>query len=142
MPKKTIVAVSGGFDPLHAGHIEYLEKAKDLGDKLVVIINNDDFLINKKGYVFMPFNERVRIISSLRFVDEVMVSIDQDSTVCKSLEMLKPDIFAKGPDWKEETIPEKELCKKLGIKVIEGVGEKIYSQNRFIQRGLPLGDGK
>jgi len=130
---KKVVAASGGFDPLHSGHIEYLEKAKELGDKLVVIINNDDFLLRKKGYIFMPFNERVKIISSLRFVDEVMVSIDEDQTVCKSLQLLKPDIFAKGPDWTEETIPEKELCKSLGIKVVENVGEKIYS-SKFIQR--------
>lgn len=132
--KNIVVAASGGFDPLHSGHIEYLEKAKALGDKLVVIINNDDFLLKKKGYVFMPFNERVRIISSLRFVDEVMISIDHDSTVCKSLEILKPSIFAKGPDWTEETIPEKELCKQLGIKVIENVGEKIYTGTNFLQR--------
>ena len=134
MPNKTLVAASGGFDPLHAGHIEYLEKAKALGDKLVVIINNDDFLMKKKGYVFMPFNDRVRIISSLRFVDEVMVSIDDDQTVSKSLKLLKPNIFAKGPHWTEEEMPEKQACKKLGIKIVENVGKKVFTSPKLLQR--------
>jgi len=135
MSENLIVAASGGFDPLHAGHIEYLEKAKLLGDKLIVIVNSDDFLMRKKGYVFMPFKDRVKIISSLRFVDEVMVSIDDDQTVCKSLELLRPNIFAKGPDWEIANIPEKKLCDDLGIKIIENIGERVFSsESKFLQR--------
>src|SRR3989344_6678312 len=125
--KFLIVAASGGFDPIHAGHIEYLKAAKQLGDKLVVILNSDDFLIRRKGFVFMPFEERVKVISALNYVDEVMVSIDDDQTVCRSLTLLKPDIFAKGPDWEAEEVPEAPLCKQIGIKIIDNVGGKVQS---------------
>jgi cytidyltransferase-like protein len=127
MKKQKVVAVSGGFDPLHAGHIEYLKSARELGDKLVVILNSDDFLKRKKGFVFMPFDERVKVISALSYVDEVMVSVDDDSTVCKSLGLLKPDVFAKGPHWDAEDIPEFILCKELGIKIVDAVGEMVDS---------------
>lgn len=134
MEKKNpiIVAVSGGFDPLHIGHIEYLEKAKQLGDKLVVILNQDHFLIKKKGFAFMPFNERKRILESLKFVDEVIGQIDKDHTVCESLKKLKPNIFAKGGDRNIGNIPEKEVCDELGIKIIDGLGEKIRSSSELV----------
>ena len=94
MKKKNIrVAVSGYFDPIHVGHLEYLEMAKSLGDSLVVIINNNHQCKLKKGKYFMDENDRVKIVESLRCVDEVYLSIDEDKTVCKSLEALKPDIF-------------------------------------------------
>lgn len=134
-----VVAVSGGFDPLHAGHVEYLKAAKQLGDKLVVIINSDDFLMRRKGFVFMPFEERVKVISALRYVDEVMVSIDDDHTVSKSLQVLKPHIFAKGTSWEADEIPEYPLCKELGIEVIDNVGEKVQSSaEKFIKNYNPV----
>ncbi len=136
--KSVIVAVSGGFDPIHAGHIEYLKNAKELGDKLIVILNNDDFLTRRKGFVFMPFQERVRVLSALRYVDEVMVSVDEDETVCKSLELLKPNIFAKGPHWTESEIPEAKVCKDLGIKIISGLGERVQSSaEKFLKNYKP-----
>jgi len=129
---KTVVA-SGYFDPLHIGHIRYLREAKKLGDKLIVILNNDEQAKLKKGMSFMLVNEREEILKSLEFVDEVVISIDEDLSVCKTLEMLKPDIFAKGGDRTIDNIPEKEICEKLGIKMVFGVGgEKIQSSSWLI----------
>ncbi len=128
-----VVAVSGYFDPLHVGHIEYLKLANELGDKLVVILNNDKQAELKKGKVFMPLNERKIILESIRYVDEVFVSIDIDKTVCKSLEAIKPDIFAKGGDRFSYEIPEAEVCKRLNIKIVDGLGKKIQSSSDLIR---------
>ena len=129
---KTVVA-SGYFDPLHIGHIRYLREAKKLGDKLIVILNNDKQAKLKKGRSFMPVNEREEILKSLEFVDEVVISKDEDLSVCKTLEMLKPDIFAKGGDRTIDNIPEKEICEKFGIKMVFGVGgEKVQSSSWLI----------
>lgn len=131
--KKKIVAVSGYFDPLHKGHIEYFRLAKKLGDELVVILNNDKQAVLKKGKSFMPLEERKIILESLKDVDNVFISIDEDLSVCKSLEILKPDIFAKGGDRFSNEIPETPICKKLGIKIIDGLGEKIQSSSNLIK---------
>ena len=128
-----IVATSGYFDPLHVGHIEYLELAQKLGDKLVVIVNNDFQANLKKGKSFMTEMDRMKIILSLKCVDEVFLSIDNDKTQCKSLKFLKPNIFANGGDRKENEIPESTICKKLNIKIIDGLGEKIRSSSDFTQ---------
>ena len=129
-----IIAASGYFDPLHVGHIECLEKAKQLGDKLVVIVNNNTQTKLKKGSFFMSQEDRIKIVSSLRCVDEVFLSIDEDNSVCKSLEELKPDIFAKGGDRTIGEIPETPICNKLGIKIIDGLGEKIRSSSNIIKK--------
>lgn len=121
------VAASGGFDPIHVGHIEYLKMAKSLGDKLIVILNTDDFLMQKKGFVFMPFEERKTIIESIKYVDEVIRCIDADLSVCKTLALLKPDIFAKGGDRMISNIPEVEVCGVNNIKIVDGLGNKIQS---------------
>ena len=92
---KIRVAVSGYFDPIHVGHLEYLKMAKELGDSLVVIVNNNHQCKLKKGKPFMDQNDRLEIVKALRFVDEVFLSIDKDRTVCKSLELVRPNIFAK-----------------------------------------------
>lgn len=132
--EKIIVSASGYFDPIHAGHIEYLEKAKKLGDKLIVILNNDKQARLKKGYVFMPLEERKKILEALKFVDEVFVSIDKDKSVCKSLEAIKPNIFAKGGDRNMENIPEVEICSKYSIKIVDGLGEKIQSSSELVKK--------
>ena len=88
MTKEIVVVASGYFDPIHAGHVEYLEKAKALGDKLIVIVNNTKQAILKKGYEFMPLYERIKILMALKFVDEVFLSIDEDASVVNSLEMI------------------------------------------------------
>lgn len=136
-----IVATSGGFDPLHIGHIECLEKAKKLaGDngKLIVIVNDDDFLIRKKGYAFMPLKERMAIVSVIKYVDEVVVCIDQDQTVCKTLRLLKEthniETFAKGGDRSATEIPEAVVCAELNIKIIDGLGDKIQSSSDLVKK--------
>ena len=132
---KTTVAVSGYFDPLHIGHIEYFEEAKKLGDILIVILNNDYQARLKNS--FMPQEERAKIIKSLRMVDKVFISVDEDKSVCKSLELIKPDIFAKGGDRYSYEIPETEICRKLGIKIVDGLGKKIQSSSGLLkQHGL------
>ena len=118
--KPVTVAISGAFDPIHVGHIRYIRDAAKLGDKLIIILNSDDFLLRKKGFVFRPFKERKEVLESIKGVDEVIASIDEDQTVSKTLEVLKPDIFAKGGI--RTKIPEEETCRKIGCKVVRHVG--------------------
>ena len=130
---RTVVA-SGYFDPLHVGHIEYLSKAKLLGDKLVVIVNNDRQAELKKGKSFMDWADRMKIVGALRFVDDVVLSADYDETVCKTLSLLKPSIFAKGGDRMKGEIPEGAICAKLGIKIVDGLGKKIRSSSDLVKQ--------
>jgi cytidyltransferase-like protein len=123
------VAISGYFDPIHVGHLEYIIEAKKLGDKLIVIVNNNHQCVLKKGKPFMDENDRVTIVSSIKYVDEVFLSIDIDKTVCKSLEKIKPNIFANGGDRKNYEIPESVICNKYNIEIIDGLGEKIRSSS-------------
>ena len=123
------VAISGYFDPIHVGHLEYIIEAKKLGDRLIVIINNNHQCVLKKGKPFMDENDRVTIVSSIKYVDEVFLSIDKDKTVCKSLEKIKPNIFANGGDRKNYEIPESVICNKYNIEIIDGLGEKIRSSS-------------
>jgi D-beta-D-heptose 7-phosphate kinase/D-beta-D-heptose 1-phosphate adenosyltransferase len=131
---ETKVAISGYFDPLHIGHLEYIELAKKLGDKLIVILNNDKQAKIKKGKEFMPQEERKKILEALKYVDEVFLSIDEDATVCKSLETIKPNIFANGGDRFIHEIPESKICKELNIKIIDGLGDKIQSSSWLIKK--------
>ena len=124
-----VVAISGYFDPIHVGHLEYINMAKKLGDKLVVIVNNNYQCELKKGKPFMDEKDRVTIVSNLKNVDAVFLSIDKDKTVCASLEKIKPDIFANGGDRKNYEIPESVICKKYNIKIIDGLGDKIRSSS-------------
>ena len=126
-----IVATSGYFDPLHVGHLECLELAKQLGDKLIVIVNSDLQAELKKGESFMKQEDRMKIISALKCVDEVFLSIDKDKSQCESLRYLKPDIFAKGGDRTSDEIPESKVCKELGIKIVDGLGKKIRSSSEL-----------
>jgi cytidyltransferase-like protein len=135
------VAVSGGFDPLHVGHLRYLQDAATFGDKLIVILNTDAFLIAKKGYAFMPGEERKEILEGLECVDEVVFCIDEDQTVCKTLEMLKPTVFAKGGDRTAGNIPEYDVCEKNGIEMIFGVGgsDKPQSSSWLVNKARQAG---
>ncbi len=125
---EVVVAVSGGFDPIHIGHIRMFREAKALGDRLVVILNNDNWLINKKGYAFMPEKERVEVIKAIEGVDDVLLTHHTknftDRSVCAELTELKPDIFANGGDRKPDgdPVPEVDLCQKLGIEMLYGIG--------------------
>jgi len=134
--KPVVVAVSGAFDPLHVGHVRYITAAAKLGDKLVVILNSDDFLTRKKGFVFWPFKERKEIIAAIKGVDEVVAAVDKDQTVNKTLEMVKPDIFAKGGDAPAKSIPEAETCKKIGCKLVVNVGRKQVHSNGELARKI------
>lgn len=133
------VAVSGGFDPLHVGHVRMFEEAKKLGDKLVVIVNNDNWLRKKKEFVFMPEAERLEVIKSCKSVDEVILTQhkvnDEDTTVCKELDALRPAIFANGGDRQAANTPESELCHKLGIKMAYniGAGGKMQSSSWMVR---------
>src|SRR3989344_7833996 len=138
--KPIVVAVSGGFDPIHPGHVRMFKEAKALGDVLVVILNNDNWLQAKKKYSFMSAQERKEVIESIRYVDKVVVTRHPknptDMGVLVDLKRLKPDIFANGGDRKADNIPEYELCKKLGIKMVFNVGEggKIQSSSWLVDK--------
>jgi len=133
---KTVVAVSGYFDPLHVGHLEMMELAKKLGDHLVVIINNDKQAVLKKGGANMCEDDRIKLVKALKVVDEVVLSIDEDLAQCKTLAMVKPDIFAQGGDRHFGEVPETPICKELGIKMVDGLGKKIRSSSEIIKRNL------
>jgi len=135
--RRIVVAVSGGFDPVHVGHIRYFKEAKKLGTRLVVLLNTDEWLVRKKGSCFMPFEERKEIVESIKYVDEVIPVIDRDDSVAETLEKLRPNVFAKGGDRIRGNIPDKEtsVCQKLGIRMVFGVGGgKIQSSSWLINR--------
>jgi len=127
------VAASGYFNPLHKGHVEYLEKAKTLGDKLVVIVNSDHQRALKGSKEFMNQEERMIIVKALRCVDEVILSVDSDGTVCDTLRVIKPDIFAKGGDRFSSEIPEAKVCQELGIEMVDGLGNKVQSSSWLLK---------
>lgn len=133
------VCVSGYFDPLHIGHIEYFKSAKAIGDKLVVIVNSDAQAVLKKGKAFMPCAERCKIISELACVDRVVESIDIDRTVCATLASLepKPSYFCNGGDQNNQTIPEGAICEQNGIELRDGFGAKIQSSSWLLGTASP-----
>jgi D-beta-D-heptose 7-phosphate kinase/D-beta-D-heptose 1-phosphate adenosyltransferase len=123
------VCVSGGFDPIHRGHIKMILEASQFGD-VIVIANSDEWLIRKKGKYFMTFEERAEILSAIKGVVKVVKAKDDDGTVCESLRGLKPTYFANGGDRKDYNTPEGEVCKELGITLLWGVGgDKIQSSS-------------
>ena len=131
----TIACVSGYFDPIHIGHIEYFKLAKQYADKLMVIVNNDDQARLKKGRAFMPCEERMKIIQELTCVDFVVQSVDTDRTVCKTLETVSPrhTYFCNGGDQNNQSIPESTICNELNIVLIDGLGDKIQSSSWLIK---------
>lgn len=134
--KKTVVVVSGGFDPIHIGHIRIFQEAKKLGDELVVILNNDNWLKKKKSHIFMHQKERKEIIESIFGVDRVVLTSHspnpKDVSVSKEILDIKPDIFANGGNRKsEKDIPEVEACRRVGCKMVFNVGKggKVQSSS-------------
>lgn len=125
------ICISGYFDPLHIGHIEYIRKSKELGDYLIVIVNNDNQAKLKKGRSFMPDAERVEVLRSIKYVDEVILSIDTDRTVCETLKSINPPphAFCNGGDQTNQSIPEAPICIERGIELIDGLGDKIQSSS-------------
>ena len=134
-----IIIVSGYFNPLHKGHIEYFEKSREHGDSLVVIVNNDLQRELKGSKEFQKEDERLLIVNSLKVVDEVFLSIDTDRTVRETLRMIHKHYlndnlyFANGGDQNNDIIPEREICEELGIGLIDGLGEKIQSSSWLLK---------
>lgn len=141
MSKRTAVVVSGYFNPVHKGHLELLEKAKALGDFLIVIVNSDKQREMKGSRKFMDEKERLRIIEALKPVDFGLISVDEDATQCKSLTEVWAMfgrafnmVFANGGDQTNESIPEAETCQMLGIKLIDGLGKKVQSSSWLLKQ--------
>jgi D-beta-D-heptose 7-phosphate kinase/D-beta-D-heptose 1-phosphate adenosyltransferase len=146
--EKKVVMVSGGFDPVHIGHVRMFNEAKKLGDELVVYINNDNWLRKKKGYVFMPEQDRKEIIEAFNVVDKVIISSHkedpEDMSVCMGLIDIKPHIFANGGDRDEKDAnnpdstlyKERQIHKKLGIKMVYNVGRggKVRSSSELVKQ--------
>ena len=140
---KTLVIASGYFNPVHRGHIDYLTQSKELGDKLFVIVNNDQQREMKGSKEFMNEDERKLVIETLKPVDWAVVSIDKDNRqVDKSIEMIhmlykdefENFIFTNGGDQTEQTIAEDVICRKLGIKMVFGLGDKIQSSSWLLKK--------
>lgn len=125
------IAISGYFDPIHIGHIEYINNAKKLGDWLIVIVNSNKQCQLKKGKHFMDEYDRMLILKNIKAVDEVFLSIDEDKSVCKSLVAVNPDVFANGGDRNNSEIPETKICKENNIKIVDGLGDKIRSSTEL-----------
>ena len=138
--KQKIIIVSGYFNPIHKGHIEYFHLAKSKGDVLFVIVNNDIQRKLKGSKKFMSEKERLIIVNELSVTNKALLSIDKDLTVCRSLEKIYKDyssegklFFANGGDQDNNNIPEFDICKKLGIGLIDGLGKKIQSSSWLLK---------
>ncbi len=140
---KTLVIASGYFNPIHKGHIEYLNRSKSIGDFLFVIVNSDSQRAMKGSKEFMKEDERLLVVSNLKSVDEAMVSIDENSRLVeKSVEFIYNQIgskfdkiiFSNGGDQTEQTIGEKQICEKLGIEMVFGLGDKIQSSSWLLKK--------
>ena len=139
--KKKAVIVSGYFNPLHKGHLEYFNNAKVLSDELFVIVNNDYQRELKGSKPFQDEDERLLIVSNIKAVDKAILSIDQDRTVCETIRLLANEYgadydlaFANGGDQNNDTIPETPVCKELGVALIEGLGDKIQSSSWLLSK--------
>lgn len=139
--KKKVIIVSGYFNPLHKGHIEYFHQAKKHGDFLFVIINNDFQRKLKNSLEFILEKERMLLVKELRVVDQVFLSIDKDRSVSLTIEkIVNSDVndfefyFANGGDQNNNKIPESSTCEELGVFLIDGLGEKIQSSSWLIKK--------
>ena len=133
--RRKTVMVSGGFDPVHIGHIRMILEASEHGD-VIVVANSDDWLYRKKGFVFMEFEQRAEILASIKGVIKVSSVDDSDTTVCEAIRRLKPDIFANGGDRKRHNTPEQAVCEELGVEMLWGVGgeRKANSSSSLVER--------
>lgn len=133
MSKKNIM-LSGGFDPIHIGHVRMILEAGEHGN-VIVAANSDEWLMRKKGYIFMPWEERAEIIRSIRGVTAVVPVDDADDSVCEAISRERPDVFANGGDRKGNNTPEVALCNELGIELLWNVGGgKIQSSSELVDK--------
>ena len=132
--ERTTVMVSGGFDPVHAGHIRMIRDAASFGD-VIIIANSDDWLYRKKGFVFMTFDQRAEILNAIKGVILVDSVDDMDGTVCEAIRRHKPTFFANGGDRRKTNTPEVDVCKELEIKLLWGVGgdKKLASSSELVK---------
>lgn len=137
------VCCSGGFDPLHAGHLKLFQGARALGDWLTVILNNDEWLIAKKGYYVMPQAERKLILESIKYVNEVVIQIDTDGSIDNTLRLIRPNIFAKSVDRQGRS--QAKVCEEIGCKRVWGLvpdemrdGIKLHSSSTIVERAMRL----
>ena len=133
--ERPTVMVSGGFDPVHVGHIRLILDASKFGD-VIVVANSDQWLYRKKGFVFMTFDQRKEILDSIKGVVLVDSVNDTDGTVCEAIRRIKPDFFANGGDRKKTNTPEVDVCNQLGIELLWGVGgtSKTESSSDLVER--------
>ena len=141
MKKPKAIIVSGYFNPIHKGHLEYFTNAKTQADILIVIVNNDHQRELKGSKEFQDENERLLIVSNIKTVDKVILSADKDRTVCKSIENIVSQFgseynlaFANGGDQNNNNIPEREICEKLNVTLIDGLGDKIQSSSWLLKK--------
>jgi cytidyltransferase-like protein len=141
MSKKKGMIVSGYFNPIHKGHLEYFNNAKALADELFVIVNSDHQRALKGSKEFQQEVERVFIVSNIKSVDYSILSIDLDRTVCKTIEKIAVDYgadydlsFANGGDQNNNTIPERLICDQMGINLVDGLGDKIQSSSWLLKK--------
>jgi len=141
LSKQKAIIVSGYFNPIHKGHLEYFNNAKTMADKLFVIVNNDHQRALKGSREFQDENERMIIVSNIKAVDKAVLSIDTDRTVCKTIESIAGEFgdkyelgFANGGDQNNETIPERVICEKMKIKLVDGLGNKIQSSSWLLKK--------
>lgn len=133
-PRKTVM-VSGGFDPVHIGHIRMILDAGRYGD-VIVVANSDEWLFRKKGFVFMEFEQRAEILAAIKGVVKVSGVDDYDTTVCEAIRRLQPDIFANGGDRRKYNTPEQAVCEEMGVEMLWGVGgeDKANSSSDLVER--------
>ena len=139
--KKKAIIVSGYFNPIHKGHLEYFINAKAMADELFVIVNNDHQRAVKESKEFQLEEERMLIVSSLKPVNKAILSIDTDRTVCKTIAKIAKEYgndydlaFANGGDQNNDTIPERTICEKMGIRLLDGLGDKIQSSSWLLKK--------
>ena len=141
MSKLKAIIVSGYFNPIHKGHLEYFNNAKSMADKLFVIVNNDHQRALKGSKNFQDENERMIIVSNIKAVDEAILSIDTDRTVCATIKMIAEQFgeefelgFANGGDQNNDTIPERPICEQMNVALIDGLGGKIQSSSWLLKK--------
>ena len=134
MSEEKTVMVSGGFDPVHIGHIRMIRDAAQHGG-VIVVANSDAWLFRKKGFVFMEWEKRKELLEAIKGVIRVEWVDDSDETVCEALRRIKPTYFANGGDRKSDNVPEVAVCQELGIEMIWNVGGgKIDSSSQLVDR--------